>query len=236
MYYTYAYLREDGTPYYIGKGKGKRVKAEHRVSIPTEDRILYLKQNLTEEEAHKHEIYMISVLGRKDIGTGILRNLTDGGEGVSGRVMSEETRNKLKERAKGRKPPGMKGRKHSIETKQKIAQKQLGKKMSDESSRKKSEATKGKWNGGGRKGMPHTEETKRKMSISSQGKNSKSYKICYNDGRKEVITNLRKFGRDNDYSRNQLNNILSGKIEEYKGIVSVTAYVEDLSVPDHFFS
>jgi hypothetical protein len=43
-----------------------------------------LKRNLTEEEAFRHECYMIAVFGRKDIGTGILRNLTDGGDGVQG--------------------------------------------------------------------------------------------------------------------------------------------------------
>ena len=81
-YYTYAYLREDKTPYYIGKGKGNREYKRSRNDIrPPKDksRILYLKQNLTEEEAFKHEIYMIAVFGRKDLGTGILRNRTDGG-------------------------------------------------------------------------------------------------------------------------------------------------------------
>jgi hypothetical protein len=96
-FYTYAYLREDRTPYYIGKGSGKRAYKRKRGEIhPPKDKskIILLKQNLTEEEAFKHEIYMISVFGRKDLGTGILRNRTNGGEGASGLIVSEETREK----------------------------------------------------------------------------------------------------------------------------------------------
>jgi hypothetical protein len=104
-YYTYAYLREDRTPYYIGKGKGRRVYLKHQkgISVPKDkSRIIFLKQNLTEEEAFKHEIYMIAVLGRKDLGTGILRNKTDGGEGPSGAVRSEEQRKNVSEGKKGK--------------------------------------------------------------------------------------------------------------------------------------
>ena len=100
-FYTYAYLREDGTPYYVGKGTGRRWKKDHAVGIPPEERVLFLKTNLTEEEAHKHEIYMISVFGRKDLGTGILHNLTDGGEGCSGRIVTEEVRASISEKLTG---------------------------------------------------------------------------------------------------------------------------------------
>ncbi len=83
-FYTYAYLREDGTPYYIGKGRGPRaLKNFGRMGCKTPEeksRILILKQNLSEFDAYKHEVYMISVFGRKDLGTGILRNLTNGGD------------------------------------------------------------------------------------------------------------------------------------------------------------
>ena len=127
-FYTYAYLREDGSPYYIGKGRGDRCysKAGRRSCKPPQERsrILVLKRNLTEAEAFKHEIYMIAVFGRKDNGTGILRNLTDGGEGGSGRVgprgfkLSEDTRRKISLAGKGKKK--------SQEHKRKIGEAQKG--------------------------------------------------------------------------------------------------------------
>jgi len=96
-YYTYAYLREDKTPYYIGKGRGNRAYDKRRAIKPPKDksRTIFLKKNLTEAEAFKHEVYMIFVLGRKDLGTGILRNRTNGGEGASGHVKSEEVKKKI---------------------------------------------------------------------------------------------------------------------------------------------
>ena len=103
-YYTYAYLRKDRTPYYIGKGRGRRIHCTQRTIKSPKDksRIIFLKKNLTEEEAFKHEVYMIFVLGRKDLGTGILRNRTDGGEGASGSVISLEHKEKISLANRGR--------------------------------------------------------------------------------------------------------------------------------------
>lgn len=102
-YYTYAYLREDRTPYYIGKGKENRAFRKHKVRTPSRDKILFLKKNLTEEQAFYHEMYMINVLGRIDLGTGILENKNAGGNGSSGKVYSQEERNKIRNDVLGRK-------------------------------------------------------------------------------------------------------------------------------------
>jgi hypothetical protein len=134
-FYTYAYLREDRTPYYIGKGCYKRIynKKGKPCGVPKDkSRIIFLKQNLTEKEAFKHEKYMIAVFGRKDLGTGILRNMTNGGEGCS-------------------------GYKHSDEAKIKISEANSGRKWSDYSKKKLSQKCKGK------KPIPISEEAKKKL-------------------------------------------------------------------------
>lgn len=134
LFYVYAYLRKDGTPYYIGKGSGIRFKEKHSVAIPSDkSRIVFLETHLSELGAFALERRMIRWYGRKDMGTGILRNRTDGGEGGSGVVHSVETRKKLSDANTGvPKPPrtaehianlveSRKGYKHSAETKAKMS-------------------------------------------------------------------------------------------------------------------
>ena len=83
IYYIYAYLRSNGTPYYIGKGHGDRAWSRRRnINRPIDSsRIIILEKNLTEIGAFALERRLIRWWGRKIDGSGILANINPGGEG-----------------------------------------------------------------------------------------------------------------------------------------------------------
>jgi hypothetical protein len=100
-FYVYAYLRKDNTPYYIGKGVKRRAyRRGGRIISPPRDRkrIVFLRTGLSEDKAFEWERFYIKHYGRIDLGTGILRNATDGGDGTSN--PSEEVRKKYRNNGK----------------------------------------------------------------------------------------------------------------------------------------
>jgi hypothetical protein len=199
-YYVYQYLRENGAPYYIGKGKGNRAYINNRTTPKPADnnRIQLIKENLSEEDAFRLEIELIAYHGRKDLGTGILRNLTNGGEGVSGRIATIETIEKRVAKNTGKK--------RTVEQKERMRLSQLNRKektadeikaisdkisnnrkgkgtapKSDEHKKKLSEHFTGKSNG------PRSEETKQKM----RKPKSDAHRKAISEGRKAKYAALR---------------------------------------------
>ena len=58
-YYVYEYLREDGTPYYVGKGKNARWRGKHSVAVPPKERVRFVQENMLEQYAFNLEEALI---------------------------------------------------------------------------------------------------------------------------------------------------------------------------------
>jgi len=163
VFYIYLHIRlTDGSPFYVGKGNGRRAtRTQHRnnwwhniVNKHGFD-IIMLEEGLTEEQALEKEIYWINRIGRKDQGKGPLVNMTDGGEGKSGNVTSDETKKKLSKLNKGANN-AFYGKKHSEETINKMKTLLAKRVVSDETKLKMSLS---------HTGQKRTEEQKLRMKI-----------------------------------------------------------------------
>lgn len=117
MYYVYIYKDPRPTKnqqvVYVGKGTGdrawyhwkKRVRGNKGFGAflallrqeKLEPIIEIAREGLEEAEAFYEEMKLIEVYGRRDLGTGTLFNLTDGGEGLAGVIRTDEWRKNISE-------------------------------------------------------------------------------------------------------------------------------------------
>ena len=179
-FYVYLHRKAStGEVFYVGKGRGDR-------KYDMQDRSVYWKRivkkhgrivevfkaGLTEIQAFAIESELIKLHGRRDLGKGPLCNMTDGGDGASGQIMSDSAKEKVRLAQIGN--TTWLGKSHTEETKAKMR-------------KPKSEETKAKMR------KPKSEEMRQKLSALKKQSLHCSNGMKFDSARSAVIW-LRKSG------------------------------------------
>jgi hypothetical protein len=182
-------------PFYVGKGKDKRWKSKHRnpyvkniVNILGDPINFTILINICTDEKFVlfEEIRIISLIGKSSNG-GPLRNFTDGGEGTSGHVQSEEHRQKNRK--------SHLGRKHTKESKKLIGNSSRGEKHY-------------------RFGKHCSQEIINRIK---ETKSKRIYQISFPSGEIKIIKNLNEFCKENNLNHSNMYQVLKGKVCHCKG-------------------
>lgn len=240
MFYVYIHINPTtGKPFYIGKGKGNRAyspkgrnKFWHNVVAKHGKEVQIIKEGLSEQDAHKIETELIRLYGRRDNGTGELVNLTNGGEGVHGKIYTKIERKKHSVVMKKYYESDDARYKRSITAKRVNARKEVKEKLSSSMKllnknprvlQKKRKDTKASWKDidtrnkriASIRAVRSTEESKNKTKIQKQktyiGFISPTGKIYRN------VTNLSEFCKLHGITKNGMYSLASGKLKQHKG-------------------
>jgi hypothetical protein len=162
MAYVYRHIRKDkNEPFYIGIGsdlkykraneKSRRNDIWYKIINKTDYEVQILFDSITWEEACLKEKEFILLYGRIDSNTGVLCNMTNGGDGVVGFLFTDEIKEKISK--------SITGIKRSDETRKKISQNSKRKRLTQEEKMHLSKMYKGK---------EKSDYVKKNMSIAQQ--------------------------------------------------------------------
>lgn len=240
MFYVYLHITKDTNEiFYVGKGKGNRAykssgrnKFWHSVINKHGFKVEIVKENLTEEQSVALEKQLIHEYGRRDLGVGKLVNLTNGGDGVSGKIYTDNEKKLLSDSLKSHYKIS-----ENREKRRQVAKKVLGRKevreklriaalkinSSEEFKKNKTKNTRNSWNNPKTRQLRiekikqarNTPQSKNKTILKAQ----KTYAGFISPAGKiySPVINLTNFCKEHNLSRSGMYGVNSGKLLHHKG-------------------